>query len=106
MSYAKLMLGGLIFCAAAAGFFSSVQAVNEAFPRKHLRVATDQGVSAIQKEDRTQPKDAASAVEHPREEKAETEPHLNRLCTSMDGKPFGWSWPNVPFAAMRCDVLR
>ena len=92
-----------MFCMAAAGFLTSVQAVNEAFPPKRSRAVTDQDVSATQKEDRIRPNDVASEVKRSSEENAEGAPHI---CTDLDGKPFGWSWANVPFAAMKCDIPR
>jgi hypothetical protein len=103
MSYANLMLGGSIFFLVATGFLASFQAVNGSIPPRISRGVMEETQSAS-KEDRLQPKEIA--IKQPHDAATETEPHLNRLCTSLEGKPFGWDWPNVPFATMTCDIQR
>src|ERR1700676_2184188 len=94
MSYVKLIIGYSTFALATAGLITSFQAVNETIPPKISQAeATPTQLPAL-KEDRLRL--VASKVEKSHEAAAEAEPHLNRLCLSLEGRAFGWHWPNVP----------
>ena len=106
MLYAELVLGCSTFFLAAAGLLTSFEAVNEMFPPTGSRAETRRAQSPMRKEDRLLGTPVADKIENSQEAAAEAEPHLNRLCTGLEGKPFGWDWPNVPFAALTCDIPR
>jgi hypothetical protein len=104
MSHTKLALGCLTFFLATAGLITSFQAVNETIPPEISRAETSATQLPARKEDRLQL--IAAKVENSHEAAPESEPHLNRLCVSLEGRPFAWDWPNVPFATMTCDDQR
>lgn len=106
MSYAKIILGALISCLVAAGFLASFHAVNEAIPLRASRSEALEAQSVTHKEDRIQKENVVSKAEPSAGTAAGPEPHLTRICTNLDGKPFVWDWPNVPFATLSCDNRR
>ena len=101
MTHAKMLLGYSTFGLAAAGLIVSFQLVNEAIP---LKISTAEATLTrlpAPKEDRLGPFPIKADKSH--ETVTEAKPRLGGLCIDMEGKPFSWSWPNIPFAAMTCD---
>jgi hypothetical protein len=97
MSPAKFVVGCCVLLAALGGLVVSNHVVNAMIPLKSSRVtkasATVQPKSPI---------DTPVTGEHPYDANAEAAIPTGRLCTDLNGKTFGWNWPNVPFGTATC----
>jgi hypothetical protein len=96
MSPAKFVVGCCVLLAALGGLVVSNHVVNAMIPMKSSRVTKSATVQP------KSPIDTPVTGEHPYDANAEAAIPTGRLCTDLDGKIFGWNWPNVPFGTATC----
>lgn len=98
MSLAKLILGCSVFLVASGGLVVSGFVVDATIPPKmsHKAMAAAQQTTAkIESAPASDTRNAGGSGEGPRP--------LGRWCVNLDGKMFGWDWPNIPFGAIKCE---
>src|SRR5450432_659356 len=97
-----LILGCSIFLAALGGLIVSCLLVNTTIPPQ---IPRGMGASANQAPAKLESKPlseiAARAAEN-HEMHSERPLPSGRFCVNLNGKIFGWDWPNVPFGAIAC----
>jgi hypothetical protein len=104
ISPANLVLGCLVFLAAFGGLVASCLVVNAAIPPKISRktiAPAQQTAAKIGSKPLSDIADGGGSLHE-----AQSEAPRGRLCVNLDGKIFGWEWPNVPFGAIACGDVR
>jgi hypothetical protein len=94
MSPARPLLGCLVMLAALAGLVVSNHVVDAVIPLKNPRAA-----KAVQPES---PMDLPATGERPHDANAEGSISTGRACVDLNGRTFGWNWPNIPFGTATC----
>jgi hypothetical protein len=106
MSPAKPVIGCLVLLAALVGLVVSNHIVDATIPLKNSRAAkatARQAGAAVQPES---PTDLPATGERPYDANAEGSMSTGRTCVDLNGKTFGWNWPNLPFGTATCDAAR
>lgn len=99
ISPANLVLGCLVFLAAFGGLVASCLVVNAAIPPKISRKTI---APAQQTAGKIGSKPLSDIADGGSEAHSEAPRLAGRTCVNLDGKIFGWDWPNVPFGAIEC----
>jgi hypothetical protein len=95
MSLKNDLLGSFVFIFAIIGFFLSTHVVDGRIVRKdELEKSSDFAEDERQK---------SVAQVQPESIIPEGSMGRGKYCLDMNGKPFGWHWANIPFAALACD---
>jgi len=98
MSPTKWVLGCSVFLAALGGLVLSTYVVNVALPSRAGKVRID--ATATAGSDDTAHN---SVIAEPRSDGSiEGAAPTSKVCVDVDGKSFGWHWPNVPFGTVTC----
>jgi hypothetical protein len=99
---AKPFLGCLVMLAASAGLVISNHVVDAVIPLKNAR-ATKPADGETPATVRPQsPIDRPATGARPDDANAEGPISTGRVCTDLNGRTFGWNWPNIPFGAAAC----
>jgi hypothetical protein len=100
MSPGRFVLGCCVLLAGAGGLIVSNHVVNAMIPLKssHAAKATEAPARAQPQS----PSDLPVTGEHPNDANAEAATPTGRTCTDLNGRTFGWNWPNVPFGTATC----
>jgi len=106
ISAANLVLGCLVFLAAFGGLVVSCLVVNAAIPPKMSRKTIAPVQQTAAKIGSKPLSDIADGGGSLHEAQPEAPRLAGRLCVNLDGKTFGWDWPNVPFGAIACGDAR
>ena len=102
ISPANLVLGCLVFLAAFGGLVASCLVVNAAIPPKISRKTITPAQQTAAKMGSKPLSDIADGSGSLHEAQPEAPGLAGRTCVNLDGKIFGWDWPNVPFGAIEC----
>jgi hypothetical protein len=103
MSPANLILGCSVFLAALGGLVASCLVVDATIPPKISHKTMAAAHQAPAKIESTPLSDIAGNDGSSRETRSKGPRPSGRLCVNLDGKIFGWDWPNIPFGAIECD---
>jgi hypothetical protein len=95
MSPAKWVLGCSVFLIALSGLIVSSHLVDAVIPIKRSREATATAQSNL-------PSDISVTGERPNSAGPEGSVLAPRICVDLNGRSFGWNWPNVPFGSTAC----